>query len=341
MGKDIYKGKPFQYPGIGERRRFRPMADPLFHNERIDDFPTDRKSVSMIKNNIISFSEYCYKRVNDKGYVENEMVEEFLNIALILRGYCEVDGSKLWKSDFNVFNIRFFEYLLKEGQKYDKNLVIELLSRSGILDALSEYIIQYRTYIFDSNLILDYYDTSVEAKNRNMLCFMTYQVCPYVKKFNKIKVEDLTAEELETGIRSRYFNDRKEEIGRYIKDLLISKKSKDLDDFEQFRTTILKLHLMEYLEISMYEDLLKDHDLYRIKYHPETIDYKTIKLSLFSGLRHIRIRDNVEKYGGYEIYKRLRAVYKKYPNIRYNYILGHIFANEKFKYRYCEEIGQD
>ena len=168
---------------FNERRRFRPYVK-LFFKELIDDFPTEKKAMSKIKADIIDFIIYCYKRISDKGYVEEEMVEEMQNIAIILRAYCEVEDGRLW-SEFYLFYIRFLEYLLREGQKYDKNLVIELLARSGILTSLSKYILQYKSYIFDINLILNYFDISVETRNINMLSFMTNQICSQVKEIKK------------------------------------------------------------------------------------------------------------------------------------------------------------
>ena len=342
MENGTYKGESFQYLGHGERRKFRPMANQLFQKDKLDKFPTDKKTVAKIKKDIIRFVVYCYKRICDKGYVEKEMIEEFRNIAIILRAYCEVENGELWDSDFNTFNIRFFEYLLKLGSKYDKNLVAKLLTQSEILNALGIYIIQYQDYIFDSNLILNYNDISVEAANRNMLCFMTHQVCPQIKKLIDVKVDNLTMEELEIGIRSGYFCGKEEEVNKLIRDRLTALRFEDSAGFNDFATKILKLHIMEYLDdISMYEDLIKGHDLYMLKYHPDMIDYSVYDIRNFIGIINLHVLNDVTEYGGYDFYKRVYSIFKKHREIKYTYILGHILKNERFRRIHYEEKNAD
>jgi hypothetical protein len=270
--------------------------------------------------------------------VEDNMIEEFHNIALILRAYCEVENGKLWDSDFNDFNIRYFEYLLRLGIKFDKNLVARLLTQSEILNALGIYIIQYQDYKYDINLILDYYDISVEAENKNMLCLMTHQVCPRIKSIIDLKIKDLTVEELETGIRSGYFSGREEEVNLHIKKKLKYLKVKDKKSFNELRKRIIKLHIMEDInDISLYRNYLKDHDLYKLKYHPELIDYNVYDINNFIGIVNIYVLNDVIKYGGYDFYKRIYAISKKQRDIKHTYILGHILANERFRRIHYEE----
>ncbi|MCR4806360.1 MAG: hypothetical protein K5857_01665 [Lachnospiraceae bacterium] len=337
MGDDYNQGGSFQYRAFGERRGFRPLADNLYKNDLIDDFPTDRRSLAMIKSDIIGFTEYAYRRISEKGYVEEEMIEELHNIAIVLKAYCEVKHGELWDSDFNTFNIRFFEYLLKTGLKYDKNLVAEALTKSGILNALSTFIIQYKNHIFDSSLVLNYYDISVEVKNRNMLCFMTYQVSPRIKDIIDIRIEDLTIQELEDGIRSGFFNDIREEVRTYLKELLLYKSIHDKKGYEDLRTRILKLHLMEYIEISGFEDMLSDHCLYRLKYHPDKIDYAHFPLGLLCGLINVNILKDVVRYGGYDFFLRISELYETNRKVRYSYITANILRNERFRRIYYEE----
>lgn len=321
--------------GSIERRRIRPLSD-RYARGLIDDFPTDKKGRSKVKSNIIDVADYCFKRVNTKGYVEDVMVEELQNIGSILRAYCEVEDGELW-DEFNIFHIRFLEYLLREGLKYDKNLIIELFFKSGILTSLSIFIIQYKTYTFDINLILNYYDISVEAKNLNMLCFMTNQLCSRIKEIKKIKMEDLSVIELENAIRSGYFNDRKEELGNYLKELLIYNRDNDNEAYENLRVKLMKLHIMQELDICAFTDILEDHVLFDVMYHPWKVDFMKIPLNYFIGLRNINISNSVVRYGGYEYYLKIKAEKKKNRKIGEIYIFRNVLRDENFKRRYYEE----
>ncbi len=329
MEVNIDNGKPFLLFKSKERRRFRPYAI-MYYKGHIVDLPRDRETLEKIKADIIDHTGYCYKRINDRGFVEDEMVEEFINIKVILRAYCEINDGEFWK-EFNTFNIRFFEYLLREGLKYEKNLVIELLYKSGISASLSIYIIQYKTHIFDTNLVLNYFDISVKAKNINMLMFMTHQLCSRVKELKKIRLEDLSVEELECGIRSGYFIDRKEELGRFIRELLISRRETDSKAYMDLKVRVLKLHALGDLDISAFLDLVRDHTIYRLLYTPWTVDYKTIDINIFIGLVNVRILKGVIKYGWYDFYSRVRAAKKKNRKIGDTYILGNVLKDENFK----------
>lgn len=327
--------KNILFNGDPERRRIRPFSEE-YSKGMLDCFPTDKKGRSKLKSDIIDVSDYCFKRVNDTGYVEEEMVEELQNIGSILRAYCEVEDGELWE-EFNTFHIRFLEYLLREGLKYDKNLIIELFFKSGILASLSIYIIQYKTYTFDINLILNYYDISVEAQNLNMLCFMTNQLCSRIKEIKKIKMEDLSMVELENAIRLGYFNDRREELGDYLKGLLIENRDKDTEVYESLRLKFLKLHIMQELDISAFTDLVNDHVLFDVMYHPWKVDFSNIPLKYFIGLINIDISNIVIRYGGYDFYLRVKAEKKKNKKIGNLYIFKNVLKDESFKRRNYEE----
>ena len=238
------------------------------------------------------------------------MVNELQNIGSVLRAYCEIEDGEYW-NEFYTFDISYLEYLLKEGLKYDKNLIIELFLKSGIITSLSIYIIQYETCTFDINLILDYNDTSVETKNLNMLMFMTNQLCSRIKEIRKIEIRDLSMFELEYAIRFGYFNDKRKELGEYIRELLLSKREEDKKAYEELRTSFLRLYIMEELDISYFKDLLEDHVLYALLYHPREVDFTKIKLDFFIGLVNVNILENVIKYGGYDFYQRIKAAKKR------------------------------
>ena len=319
-----------------EKRRIRPYAL-MYHKGLTYVFPTDTLGMSKIKASVIAVSGYCLLRVNEKGYVEKEMVVEMYNIGRVLRAYCEINEGEYWK-DFYLFFIRYFEYLLREGLKYDKNLIIELFIKSGIIASLSIFITQYKTYIFSSHLILDYYDTSVEKEKYNILCFITNQLFPGTKEVRSIKMETLSMYELENAIRFGYYNDRKKELGEYLRGLLLKKKRTDEKDYENLRVGLLKLHIMQELDISLFEDLLTDHELYDLMYHPRRIDFNKINLAYFSGLRNVDISNIAIKYGGYDFYLRIGAEKKKDKNIGKVYTFIKVLTNDDFKRRYYEEV---
>lgn len=319
-----------------EKRRIRPYVS-MYQKGLTNVFPTDSKGMSKIKASVIAVSGYCLSRINEKGYVEKEMAEEMHNIGRVLRAYCEIEEGEYWK-EFYLFFIRFLEYLLREGLKYDKNLMIELFIKSGIITSLSIFIIQYKTYIFDNNLILNYYDTSVETEKYNMLCFMTNQLFPGMKEVRNIKMESLSIYELENAIRYGYYNDRRTELGEYLRNLLLKQKDTDEKDYEDLRIRLLKLHIMQELDISMFEDLLIDHDLYDLMYHPRKVDFKKIKLSYFLGLRNVDISNIAIRYGGYDFYLRIGAEKKKNKSIKKVYTFIKVLTNDDFKRRYYEEV---
>ncbi len=317
-----------------ERRRLRPYAA-RYLKGNTDGFPTDSKGRSKIRSDILDVCGYCFERIKEKGCLEKEIVKEFRNIGRILRAYCEIKDGEFW-DEFYIFDIEFLEYLLKEGLKIDKNLAIELFYRSGIITSLSIFIIQYKTCIFDINIILDYNDTSVETKNLNMLMFMTNQLCSRIKEIRKIEIKDLSMLELENAIRLGYYNDQREELGKYIRELLLSKKD-DKEVYEGLRETFLRLYIMQDLDISGFKDLLEDHILYDLMYHPWKIDFSKIKLDLLIGLINVDIRDNMIKYGGYDFYLRVKAAKKKNKKLGDVYIFKNILMNDDFKRRFYED----
>ena len=318
-----------------ERRRIRPYAVRYLKGST-DDFPRDSEGRSKIKSDIYDVCGCCFERIKEKGYVEKEMVKELRNIGRVLRAYCEIENGEFW-DEFYIFDTEFLEYILKEGLKCDKNLAIELFSRSGIITSLGIYLIQYKTCEFNINLILDYNDTSVETKNLNMLMFMTNQLNSRIKEIRKIEMRDLSMYELENAIRLGYYNDKKEELGEYIKELLLKKREEDKESFEELRVCFLKRYIMQDLDISAFKDLLDDHVLYDLLYHPWKVDYSGISLELFIGLINVDIRDNVIKYGGYDFYLRVRAAKKRDKKLGDVYIFKNVLMNDDFKRRSYEE----
>ena len=309
----------------------------MYYKGLLNAFPTDSKGRSGIRASVLAVSKYCFLRVNEKGYVEKEMLEEMHNIGRVLRAYCEIEEGEYWK-EFYLFYIRYLEFLLRDGLKYDKNLIIELLLKSEIITSLSIFIIQYKPYIFDNNLILNYHDISVEAEKYNMLCFITNQLFPGIKKIYNLKMEDLSMVELENAIRFGYYDDRRRELGEYIRELLLIKKDSDENDYEDLRVRLLKLHIMQELDISAFEDLLTDHDLYNLMYHPRRVDFTQVRLNQFNGLRNVDISNTAIRYGGYEFYLRLSAEKKKDIRIREVYTFKKVLTHDAFKRRYYEEV---
>lgn len=333
---EVYDNTPeaFQYK-IGERRGIRSLVY-LYYRNRIYDFPTDKESLDHILSDIMNAVNYCYRRIEERGYVEDEMVEEFHNIAIVLRGYCEVKYGELWDTVFSDFHRELFRYALEQGVKYNKGLIVKLLTQSEFILALSIYIFQYQAYEYDSNLILNYNDISVDDKDINMLMFMTHLVCPGIKEKIKIDIMNLSAEDLIRGIGTEYFVGRKEEIYGRIK-LLLEKIGNDKDRYDSVVRDILMLYIDNLIDIKPFEDLVKDHIVYRLLYCPESVDYVSIELNTFINIRSGRIVDNAIAFGGYTLFKRVRKEYEKNEDIKYVDAFDRILKVDSFRRRYNEE----
>ena len=333
------QAEPFCYRTGNERRGIRSLVC-LYYKDRVYEFPADKESLDRIMSDIMKTVDYCFKRTSEKGYVEPQMVEELHNIALVLRGYCEVKYGDLWNSVFNDFNKKLFRYVLEQGAKYDKRLTAKLLVRSELLQALSIYIYQFQNYECDINLILNYNDISVEAKDRNMLCFMAYQVCHTLKDKYSVNMEELSVEELLTGIRTYYFYDRKEETGRRIRELLSILKE-DGTSGSQYDRLVRELFLLyedKYINIRDFEDNIRQHILYKLMYHPGDIDYRLLDLNVFVNIKSRIMVDNAIKYGGYVLYKRVRQEYKRNKDIVYSEAFRQILDHEAFRRMYNEGL---
>lgn len=324
----------YRYKAV-DRRGIRSLVH-LYYRNRIYDFPTDEESLYRIKSDIMNFIDYSYNRTEEKGCVEEEMVEEFHNIALVLRGYCGVKYGDLWESAFSDFHRELFRYVLEQGVKYNKGLIIKLLTQSEFILALCIYIFQYQEFEYEPDLILKYNDISVE--DMNMLCFMTHRVCPNIKEKIKIEIRNLSAEELLKGISTDYFADRKKEINEHIRYLLQRLKQEGNDDrFDSIVRDILMLHIDDYIDIGHIEDQVKDHIVYRLLYFPESVDYESVKLSTFINIKSQRIVDNALKYGGYTLFRRVRKAYEKNHDIKYVDAFRQILKHETFRQIYYEE----
>ena len=326
--------EPFRYKA-DDRRGIRSLVH-LYYKDRIYDFPTDEESLRRIKTDIKDFIDYSYRRTEDIGYVENEMVEEFHNIALVLRGYCEVKYGDLWASVFSGFHKELFRYALEQGVKYNKGLIVKLLTQSEFILALSIYIFQYQAYEYDSGLILKYNDISVE--DMNMLCFMTHQVCPNIRKKIKIDMKNLSAEDLLRGIGTDYFIDRKEEVNDRIRfHLNRLKNDGDKGRYDSIVRDILMLHIDNYIDLAPIEDLVKDHIVYRLLYQPESVDYGSVELNTFINIKSQKIVDNAICHGGYKLFRRVRKEYEKNKDIRYVDAFRQILEHDIFRRIYNEE----
>lgn len=327
----------YHYKSDGERRGIRRMVE-LYCKDMIYEFPTDEESLRRIKEDIMDFIDYSFRRTDEKGYVEDEMVDEFHNIALVLRGYCEVKYGDLWKSVFNDFHKSLFSYALRQGVKYNKGLIVELLTKSEFLLALGIYIFQYQAYEYDSELILNYKDISVEDKDINMLCFMTHQVCPTIKKEIKIDLNDLSVDDLLTGIETEYFRDKQEEAGDRIKYLLkLLRDENNKDRYDSIVRKILMLHIDKRIDIRSLKELVEDHIVYKLLYYPETVDYESIELKTFINIKSRDIVNNAVIYGGYCLFKRIMAEYRRNRDIIYVGAFREILSNETFRRIYNEE----
>lgn len=326
--------EPFCYLKT-ERRGIRRLVY-LLYRDRICDFPTDEESLQKIMSDIMNFIDYSYRRTEEKGYVEAEMVEEFHNIALVLRGYCEIKYGDLWESVFSAFHKELFRYALEQGVKYNKGLIVKLLTQSEFILALSIYIFQYQAYEYDASLILDYSDIS--DNDMNMLCFMTHQVCPNIKEKIRIDIKNLSVEDLLKGIATDYFVDRKAEVNEHLR-LLLEKldNENNRERYDSIVRDILMLHIDNYIDIKPIEDMVKDHVVYRLLYDPTSVDYKTLDLNTFINIKSRKIVDNALSYGGYTLYKRVRKEYEKNRDIILVEAFRRILEKKNYRQIYNEE----
>ena len=94
---------------------------------------------------------------------------------------------------------------------------------------------------------------------------------------------------------------------------------------------------MEELDISYFKDLLEDHVLYALLYHPREVDFTNIKLDFFIGLVNVNILENVIKYGGYDFYQRIKAAKKRNKELGDVYIFKKVLTHDDFKRRTYEK----
>ena len=339
MGKEFKRSSDgYRYKTGNERRGIRSLME-LYYRERTCDFPTDEETLQRIRGDIINFIDYSYGRTDKKGYVEDEMVEEFHNIAIVLREYCGVKYGDLWESVFNDFHKSLFSYTLKQGVKHNKGLVVELLTRSEFLLALDIFIYQYQAYECDSNLVLNYNDISAEHKNR--LCFMTHRVCPTIKKEVYIDINKLSVDDLLRGIETGFFHDRKEEAGDRVRyHINVLKDENDKERYDSIVRKIIMLHIDNLIDIKSLKDMIKHHIVYKLLYLPETVDYETIELKTFINIKSRDILNNAIAHGGYCLFKRVMTEYRRNQDIIYVEAFREILSNESFKRIYNEERAE-
>ncbi len=97
------------------------------------------------------------------------------------------------------------------------------------------------------------------------------------------------------------------------------------------------LHIDNFIDIKPMEDMVRDHIVYKLLYHPETVDYKTMDLNAFINIRSRKIVDNAITYGGYPLYKRIRKEYEKNRKVKNIDAFRCILERENLRRRYNEE----
>ena len=340
---DVHRGKvvDFEYKGGDENRGIRPMVD-LYCRNRIYMFPKDRTTIFRIRNDITDLIEVAYIRMTDNGYIERQMVEEFHNAALVFNGYCQVDDGEIWNEYFNDYYIMLFRYILELGNNYNKRLVARLLTESGLIGQISKCIYQLQGYHYEYDLFAGYLgDRSIEEKDRNMLCFMSYPVCESLKDEVSIDIMSLSSEEIITGIKNHFFTDSDSRRLAEQRLLSIMKKLKcsryNRTEYDMLARKIINLHIDQLISLNTYSGYIEDHPLYMLLYRPEAVDYSHLPLSYLVDVKSQIIIDNAIEYGDYVLYRRVREKYLKDMRLKFGSAFKQILSIEKYKYLYGVE----
>ena len=308
--KGTYHGT-YKYKSGGEKRVVRSLTD-LYRHKRICDFPTDPDTLHSIMLDIINSVHYCYKRTDDKGRIEYEMIDELNNIAFVVRGYQQIKDGNLTCG----FNKELFEFLLLHGMNYDKGQIIRMLIKSRLLAMLSICIQNREKFTFSPKLLSGYYnDPDISLSDKNLLYMMTHRVCIPQKSDYELNIEKLTVDEMITGIKYGILDGSKEKLYGSIKEEvhLLGKDPDKEDDYKEIVSNIMILNDLGALPIEPFRESVKWHIMYKAKYTPETIDYAGMDLDILPLISSLNTAGNLKKNGGFLLYERVKERCKKDP----------------------------
>ena len=338
MGKG--KSNEFHYKEGDEKRGIRLLAD-LFSKNKFYLFPADELSLTLIKDDIIKVIDISFERCSKKGYVEEAMLEELHNVAMVINGYCQKDDGEIWKREFNDFYIMMLKYAFELGCNFDKGIVLKLLIESGLLEFLSICIEQIQEYEYDFHIISEYLnDTSISVTDKHILCFMISKVCKSIREEVDIDIEELLWGELIIAIRTQYYLwDDKEKVRNRLLGIIrdMSRNCIKKKEYDSLVKEVIKLHIGNMLPIARYSDYVEYHTLYKLLYYPDTIDYNLIDLNAFVNVKSQRIIDNAKRHGGYLLYKRVRDAYYRNMGIKRCEAFRQILNNETYRMIYETE----
>ncbi len=332
--KDKYL-ETLRYGSVGEKRVVRSLTN-LYRDKRICDFPTDRDSLHDIEQAIIRSVDYCYRRVENRGRIEYEMLDELNNIAIVILGYQQIEDGDLTCE----FNKALFKYLLLHGLECDKQRVVKMLIKSRLLAMLSICIQNHEIYTFTPDIMSEYYkDTHINIKDKNLLYMMTYQVCIPEKKDFELKMDALTVDEILTGIKYGTFNGHDEKVYGRIRDKVVS-LSKDPDKYREYHDIVKKvllLHDKGAIDIGPFSGYVKWHILYRVRYEPDTVDFAILDLNSIKRISNLNTATGIKKAGGYELYKRAREYAADDPGFACCLLCSIILSDMRFARAFEEE----
>lgn len=272
-----------------EKRVLRPLSE-MCEYDRCENLPRDKNTISIFKNSVIQFIPYSYKRITEKGYVEDCMIEEMHNIAYLLIEYYIINPEIV-----KLFCINLFETVLQTGIEYNKNLVAEILTKSELILVLSIYIFQMTSYSFDLELIQNYNDETVDSINRNLLFIMCNHIYNNLQNELHLDINEVTPKELVYGVESGFFSD-KVKIKSRIESILKNEGSKD--KYNKVINAIINLGIKNYINLEDYDEYLKDYDLYKLIYYPNNIDYNEFDIRFLINCKSSIAINNAIKYGG-------------------------------------------
>ena len=171
-------------------------------------------------------------------------------------------------------------------------------------------------FTFSPKLLSGYYnDPDISLSDKNLLYMMTHRVCIPQKSDYELNTENLTVDEIITGIKYGILDGSKEDLSGIIRKevLLLGKDPCREDEYKKIVSDIMILNDLGALPIEPFKESVKWHIMYKAKYNPETIDYAGMDLDILPLISSLNTAGNLKKNGGVLLYDRVKERCSKDP----------------------------
>ncbi len=315
----------FLYKSGGEQRGVRCLKV-LCINDRLDDIPTDTETLNLINRDILNTISYCFLSTREHMMDEREIINELDNVATVIKGFFRIDEGRL-TYDFNKI---LFRYLIIHGNNYKKEDIVRLLTGSRLLSILSTCICNVGEFYFERGLMYAYYnDPHIRMRDKDKLYLMTCSVCEPEGSVYNFRQERLTYEDTIFGIYNGRINGHDKEVAQRLRKAL---EESDKDTYIRIRDKIVSLYETGLIDEEGLKEYMEDSMVYTLIKAPDTVDYEKLDLDILRKVRSVRTITRMMKYGGYDLFYRVRRKYRREPEIM-NYDVYRMILLDR---RYCD-----